>query len=221
MKKFSIFLLTSIIVVLGCSCKLFDNVKSGETTETNYVNGSIDITFTKPDGWRFYSEEELADVEDMGFALLGEEDEELSGYIDFFAQSDDKKHSIGLAIDDLTKAGETFSTIEELQEEMGEECSNAFKKGVMKNLSGEEGFVSVVSDEWIEVQLAGKSYQMLKMRASAQIAPYYVTETVARQYVFIRKVDFHLVSIVATTSGYADSIFFMQMFTEEVSQSSK
>ncbi len=217
MKKMRWMFLTVVTFLIAlCGCSASDGVTKGERTETTYTNASIDVFFTKPSGWSFYSREEIDEAVAIAIGMFTEEEETIdnSELIDFFAESTGGRNNIGLEMIDLKAIGEKKATTEELFEEVSKQQTEVLKKLFAISFSKyNRAFMSIISGPWYDGKIGGQNYHIRTTEMNVNV-PGYVSQTVLRQHIFMRRKGNHLILIVGTSADYKSATFFANMFSE-------
>ena len=123
MTKRTVALLLTVLTValLLCACG-GTSVKRGETTDDTYKNESLDMTFTKPDDWIFYTDKQLADLMNMSYDLFEDEDliesAKVTTVFEFMAISRDTKsnNNVNMTLENLKPSKSTKISVEEYAE---------------------------------------------------------------------------------------------------------
>ncbi len=167
----------------------------GEINGNVYENESIDLTFTKPDDWRFLSEEEIA--RNMGISLDMFKDPELfsssliSNVIILWVELPSRTSTINLAIVNLRGLRIT-------EEEFAEQQKTVLQSQVQG--------VTYTFGEGTRVKIGENEYYKLPMvcnRSGQRI----------EQYTYFRIIGEHLVNINVATTGDDDAEYFEAMFS--------
>ncbi len=198
MKKFTSILLTVFAcIIMLCGCIQTDGVARGERTQTGYTNASIEVTFTKPTSWRFYTDEEIAATMNVAGELYKDKDlinsAKVTSVMEFIA-ADDSGNNLNLCIENLRPSGNKDVTVEE------------YSVQAQELISQQAQGVTYSFGETAEATLGGKDY--LRMDATCKYAG-----ASMKQYMYMRKVGYHMIVITATSVGSMDAEDFEKMFS--------
>ncbi len=198
MKKFTSILLTVFAcIIMLCGCIQTDGVVRGERTETGYTNASIEVTFAKPTAWRFYTDEEIAVTMNVAGELYKDKDlinsAEITSVMEFIA-ADANGNNINLCIENLRPSGNKDITVEEYAVQA--------KELISQQVQG----MTYSFGETAEATLGGQAY--LRVNATCKYAGVSM-----KQYMYMRKVGYHMVVITASSVGSMDAEDFEKMFS--------
>ncbi len=208
----SVLTVLLMITVLFCSCKkqeIPDETSSssestteapvvkferGETSGTKYTNESIKLSFTLADGWRFYTDQEIAAMLNITVDMFKDKDifksSDLVSLIDFMALDPVSGNNVNLSVENL-KTDISVS-----------EYADAFKKLLAQQLPG----ATYSFGETKEIKLGENTF--LKLPATCSYSGVNMN-----QYVYLLKIENYMISISATSVNGADASVFEAMFT--------
>ncbi len=168
-------------------------VSRGETSSASYENASLGIHFNLPEGWRFYTDEELAAMMNMTLDQFKNpelfDSEKMASVIEFMAINDATSANINLSIEN--SRGMTI-----------DQYISAFKNTLAQQL---QGATYTFSDK-VSVKLGNTDF----WRIDATCVYYGVEMT---QYIYINKIDSYMVVVSATTLSSNSSAEFEAMFS--------
>ncbi len=190
-------LITATLASLLSACAL-SKIQRGETTDSTYTNAALGVTFEIPDGWTFYTDEEIAAIMNISADLWKDEDlinnANVSSIIDFMAVQTASGNSVNLSIENLKASGNAGISVKEYIE--------ASKKLIREQLTG----ATYTFDDDTDVTLGDKTYTRLSATCS-------YSGVTMKQYLYIRKVGSHMVVITATSTNGTNANVFEKMFS--------
>ncbi len=198
MKKiFSSLLVLLMLSALLLSCGTDDGITRGTTTDTAYINESIGIRFTLPEGWQFYSEEMIAQIANISQEMLKDPNlfELTPSVIDFMAiDAATGIDNINLAVENLKASGNAQKT--------EDEYISDFKTMIVEQMPD-----ATYTFGETETAMLGTS-QFKKLVAACNYGGVDMT-----QYLYIRKIGHHIIAISATTATGMSAAEFEAMFS--------
>ncbi len=194
----SVLLIIASLTLILCSCGEDKRIARGSITDNVYKNESLDITFTAPNGWTFYTDEQLAEMMNVTKDVLKNEElfdaEGVANAIDFMAIETATANNINLAVENLKRSGNSKMTIEEYLEHSKKQINEQVED--MTYTFTDTGKATISGDEYTT------------MKASCTINGITLT-----QYFYVRKVNYYMVSITATTNNGMSAASFEALFS--------
>ncbi len=191
----SLALLTTLLLLCLISCAPAKPITRGTIEENVYNNADLDITFTKPSNWYFYTDEQISEITKISVEeILNENqyDPEKMTYVLDFMAGDEQGNNVNLSIESLNFLGKTM-TVEKYIENLKE------------NLNAQETLTYTFSDT-SDVTLSDTTFT--RMTASAT----YNTITMT-QYMYVKKLDDYVLCITATAVNDMSASEFEAMFS--------
>lgn len=196
------FMLATVLAL--ASCGTTDSAKKYErgTVDGNvYRSDYLDITFTKPDAWRYSTDEEIAAAMGMAVDVLkdGEKfiNSDTASSIEFQAVDISTGCNVVLTVEKQSALGAAVNSIDDMVA--------AFKKMLVEQVEGSSMSVNL-SDTVSEEKIGENTYQCLEATVS-------LNGVSMRQVYLMRKVDRYLVSICITLLGDATVESIEAMFS--------
>ncbi len=198
MKKLTAFLLAVLMaLVMLCGCKeKNDGVTRGAIVDGVYTNESIKLTFKKPSLWRFSLEEECTKVLELTDFLNKENTDKASSdlaVLDFMASN--VINTVTLLIEDLKASDNEDMTVGEYAEITKKNLRKLATKGLLYTFGedrqahlGEEEFLMINAKNWL-----------------------YSIKT--EQFIYVKKVGYHMIKVTATTTNSLSAESFEKMFS--------
>ncbi len=186
----ALLMLVSVLSLSSCGkAEPEKKYEAGTTTGNIYRNDYLGITFTKPDTWKYFTDEEIAQVMGVAKDMLkdGENfsDSYLTSLVEFMALEPNEGCNVNL-------------TVEKLKGYSGKNTDiDAYVDAFKKMLPGQydENVAKVnISDTVTEKKIGENTYRCL--RATVQIAG----GTMEQEYL-LRIVDSYVVAICITAVG--------------------
>ncbi len=199
MKKIiSVLLIIASLTLILCSCGEDKRIARGTVTDNVYKNESLNITFTAPSGWTFYTDEQLAEMMHISVEMFMDEElfdaEKAASTIDFMAIETATANNINLSVENLKHSGNSKMTVEEYLEKAKTQV-NEQMEGIKYTFT-DTGKATVSGDEYTT------------MKASCTFNGVTLT-----QYFYVRKVNYYMVTITATTNNGKSAASFEAMFS--------
>lgn len=196
MKKIIAIVLALLCLTSLVACGSKETFARGTTEENSYTNESLGLVFHLPDGWVFYTDDQLADL--MGIVKDQIKDSNLLDNIDT------KQIYEFMAVDNSTHSNISVSV-----EKVGAFVSEDQYIRQVKKLIPEQlpGYQVVFESDTAEVKLGDGTYT----RLTASLKYQSISMT---QYYYIRKVGNAMIDVVATTVSGEDSSYFEAMFSD-------
>ncbi len=200
MKKIiSVCLVVLTLVLLMCSCAADKKLERGIISETAYTNESIGLTFNLPSGWRFYTDDEIANLMEMTKEQLRDdsllESADVSNVIEFMAvDTSNNGNSLNLVIENLKASKSEDITIER------------FAEVTKQKLNGQIQGMTYTFGEDAKVKLGGEDYLRIEVKCTYQSIS-------MSQYTYIKKIGAYIVSIATTTMNDTPPSTFEGMFS--------
>ncbi len=196
-KRISLLLAILMLVCVLSACDSAAALARGETKDNVYTNSSLGITFTKPENWRFYTEDEIAEMMNITAEMFKDEDlinsSDVTSLIEFMALDSKTGSNVNLTIENL-RFGNKNITVEEYAElaktQLKEQLAGA------TYTFGEEKTVSLGTLSCLRIH-AKCSYSGVNMD----------------QYLYLSKVGSHMVVITATSNDGSTPETFEKMFS--------
>ncbi len=186
------------MLLVLCACAETVSIDRGVTSDSSYTNESLSVNFTKPAGWRFYTEEELAKLLNVTVEQFRDESfsdaAKLNSVFEFMAVNESTGDNVSLIMENLRPSGNTGIT-----EERYAELS---RKNMQEQLVG----ATYTFGEDSRVSVGGQSY----LRITAKCSYSGIT---MQQYMYLRKVGSYMVVITATSMSGKDASEFEKMFS--------
>ncbi len=193
-----VLLVLAALAAMLCGCAEKVTVTRGETTENSYTNSSIDVQFTKPDNWRFYSETELAKLMNITAEQFRDEafmeSAKLTSTIEFMAIQVSTGNNVNLTIENLRISGNGRIRLEE------------YLAAAKKNLQEQMVGATYIFGQESNVTLGGQEY--LRMEATCSYMG-----TSFKQYMYLRKVGECMILITGTSMNGTGADTFEKMFS--------
>ncbi len=205
-KVLSLILAVLMLSPLLCSCDLFDKgsdnsgptLSRGETTENAYINQSLGITFTLPEGWRFYTDAEIASLMDISVDMFRDKDlfetAELTSAIDFMAINTPVGDNVNMSIENLKFSNSTSLTVAQYIPKLKTLLTEQLPQA--KYNFEEQGTVKLGQTDFFRLE-ASCSYEGINMT----------------QYIYLIKAGTYMVAITATTVRDTPAATFEAMFS--------
>ncbi len=199
MKKIiSVLLLLVTLTLLLASCSQKATVTRGETTDTQYTNSAVGVTFNKPDGWKFYTDDELAKLLNITADLYKDEDlvnsAKVTGVIDFMAMDPVSGNNVNMTIENLVPSGSTGISMEE------------YIEITKKNLNSQMADMKYTFEDPTTIKLG--TVEFTKLTASCSYSGVSMT-----QFIYLKKIGNCMVSYTATSVNGAAASTFEAMFS--------
>lgn len=196
MKKLIALLLSVLCLAAFCSCGNSIKFEHGVTEGDTYTNKSIDLKFTKPSGWTFKTDEEIAKLmnisvdEYMKSSELLDSDK-LAQAIEFFAADNSTGNNVNMSIEKVSKSLSMDKYIESFKKQINSQLTSSMTVNFNEGQS--------------EVDLGGNKYTHLSSVVKA-------SGIEMHQHYYLRKVGNYIVAITATGVTVSDGSFFENMF---------
>lgn len=176
-------LLAAVLIVSLTACGSFGSIigadeakfARGTVSGNTYTSDFIGLTFRAPDGWTFYTDEEIKSLLNVTASYLDDssafEEATDAEIIDFFCNSDDgasnvdlsfSKSSSFVSLDASVKASVEF--IEQQYEQMGLTCS---------------------ASDPVERTLCGRDYKMVELNVNDMMTQYFYMTVIGKYVVGI------------------------------------
>lgn len=199
MKKLIALLLALVTLAsLLVSCGALTKVERGTREVDVYTNDSIDVTFTIPTGWNFYSDSEIAALMNISSDLWKDpelfENADVASVIDFMAVQNNAQNNVNLVFENLAASGNTAMSVSKYIE--------TSKELMKEQLPG----ASYAFSENTKVTLGSETYT----RVTATCAYNNISMI---QYLYVRKVGTYMIVITATTNTKESPETFEAMFS--------
>ncbi len=188
-------LLTTLLLLCLISCAPAKPITRGTIEENVYTNADLGITFTKPSGWTFYSDEQIREITQISIEEILKDDQydpEKMTYVMDFMAADIQGNNVNLSIESLNFLGKTMT--EEKYIEKSKETLN------------EQDTLTYTFSDTAEVTLAGTTFSRLTATATYQT----VSMT---QYIYVKKLDGYMLCITATAVDTIPAEDFEAMFS--------
>lgn len=205
MKKITIIVMTIVLSVCCCSCALIDAIRDktvtvvrGEQDGNVYTNSSVNVTFTKTDDMIFWTDEEIAELMQIGLDQL-KNGEDLAKYVDvaliyeFNASDPSTNNGVMLVIENLAYTGSTKWS----EEQYMQVSIDQIKSQTNMNYS---------FSEISEKKLGKENYTFVEATLKAGLSA-------ISQYIYVRKVGKYMLQISITSTDGTPLSYYEAMFS--------
>lgn len=208
MKKITIIVMTIVLSVCCCSCALIDAIDAirdktvtvvrGEQDGNVYTNSSVNVTFTKTDEMIFWTDEEIAELMQIGLDQL-KNGEDLAELVDvaliyeFNASDPSTNNGVMLVIENLAYTGSTKWS----EEQYMQVSINQIKSQTNMNYS---------FSEISEKKLGKENYTFVEATVKTGLSA-------ISQYIYVRKVGKYMLQISITSTDGTPLSYYEAMFS--------
>lgn len=205
MKKIAIIVMTIVLLACCCSCALIDAIRDktvtvvrGEQDGNVYTNSSVNVTFTKTDEMIFWTDEEIAELMQIGLDQLknGEDLAELVDVVliyEFNASDPSTNNGVMFVIENLAYTGGTKWS----EEQYMQASINQIKSQSNMNYS---------FSEISEKKLGKENYTFVEATVKAGLSA-------ISQYIYVRKVGKYMLQISITSTDGTPRSYYEAMFS--------
>ncbi len=197
-KLLSVILILATLTLCLAACGGSGTMKRGTVTDNVYRNDALDLTFTLSDGWRFYTDEEIAKTMNIAADLYKDENilksAEITTVIDFMAVDAKTGNNVNLSVENLVPSKNTRISVDEYIE--------ITKKNLNEQMQG----MTYTFTEAEEAKLGDTEYTKLSARCS-------YSGISMMQSIYLKKVGNSMVSITVTSVNGASVTTFEDMFS--------
>ncbi len=165
-----LLMLLTLVCMLG-ACTPKATMSCGDLTDTVYTNDSIGMTFQKPAGWKFCTDDEIAA---------------------FFANESFDETVIDFMALDPTTGDNIIMSIEKLAYLDLKITEGEYAEAIVKELQGQNDGSNYTCRPTVKAQLGNTEFLMLETESRSADA-----RTV--QYIYLKKEGIHMVSVTCTT----------------------
>ena len=197
-----LLLLISLVSLFACGRKIAPEKEfaRGTVTGNQYVSEFAGFTFTAPEGWAYYSDEEIAELSGISAELLADNEKLKNAMLESLIDA--------MAADPVTGNNVNF-TYENLKITTGLAMNEQKYAEAARNTlitSYEQMGAQITVTDPAECTLGGNTYRKL-------VADITLNGVSLRQYCYIRKVGGWALSIAATSMDGTDAGVFEAMFS--------
>lgn len=153
----------------------------GEWEGNQYINNFADIKFNLPEGWDKASDEDIAELMNVGSELLNEDQQKL-------AELAEQTTVYGMVVNDPSTSASVMVSIEKPVLKVTPEYYLTSVKQQLENLEA----MNYVVGEQYTAEIAGEEYYAM----DSQVSGYPVYQTY-----FVKAVDDYIVGIIITTTA--------------------
>ena len=188
-------LILSMLMLAACAPIEMKEFDRGEVSGNVYTSKYAGITFTKPDGWKFASDEEIAKAMDIGLDMIESDDfnEEAAKMLtitDMMASDPKTNTNIIVTFENLKRTNNTDITL-------GEYADTAIKN--IKTQMGDSIDITVLDNK--DITLCNDTFRKIAMEVTV-----YGTEI--NQYMYCKNCgDFMAIITVTDNAGNNDEIY--------------
>ncbi len=200
MKKLvSVLLVLATFVCLLAACDTPKaTMKRGEKTATAYKNEVLGLTFNLPSGWRFYTDEEIAQAMNVTAEMFKDEklieSSKVTTVMDFMAIDPATGNNINLSIENLKASGNASMSVEKYAEIS------------QKNIKEQLPDATYTFKDLTTAKLGNTEYTFMEAECS-------YSGVKMTQYMYLKKEGIHMVLITCTAVNGADRASFEALFS--------
>ncbi len=205
MKKLTAILLIVVMsATVFCACDHDGNdsdtsvVERGVVSDNTYTNGSLDVTFTKPANWIFYTDDEIAQLMNISAELYKDKNllqsAKITSVIDFMAIDPATNDNVNMTVENLAPSGNADMTVE------------TYVEIVKNNLKTQMSGATYTFNPMTTVTLGKVEYVKVAATCTMQ-------GTTMTQNFYIKKVGSYMISITATSVDQSKADGFERLFS--------
>lgn len=191
----AVALILSMLTLAACAPLALKKFDRGEVSGNVYTSEYAGITFTKPDSWKFATDEEIANAMDIGLDMIesdefNQEAAKMLTVTDMMASDPATNTNIIVTFENLKRTNNTDITLEEYAD---------LAINNMKTQLGDDISVTVLSNE--DVTLCNDTFRKIALQVT-------VYSTQLEQYMYCKNCgDFMAIITVTDNAGNSEEIY--------------